>query len=142
MSIQAIKGIACSVVTGGTLFLYGKYVLPEEKPFTEHDQAEFRLLEKHDTEELKNWINDNEAKKLMSVEFDLNQDGQITGKEQTKAISFLSNLWKEKRNFFPATPLNIAQSRFTLLEALYSMSSDANDVHKKLTEEIDILRQK
>ena len=41
MSIRT--GIASAVVLGGAA-LFGKYIMPAEKPFSEYNQAEFRLL--------------------------------------------------------------------------------------------------
>ena len=134
--MSIITRIASAVLLSGVA-LFRDDVIPKQKPFSEYNQPEFRVLEKYGPSNL---IDLSKAREFMSAKFDVNQNGQITGEEQAKAVSFLAKLY-EKRNFIPATPLNIHESRLNLLRALYEMSLDPDDVHRKLIKEIARLRQ-
>ncbi len=62
------------------------------------------------------------------------------GEEEKKAVNFLANLWKEN-SIIPATPLNLAMSRFELARVLYDMSPDRSNARENLVKELERLRQ-
>ncbi len=127
------KTLASSFVLGGAYAM--SQFMPAEKPFSEMPAAEYRVLEKYDTDEKKNWISFEEGTDLLTGEFS-NPDGSIS---QTKAVGFLSRLWVDNSSF--SKPLNVAISRNKILAALYKMSPNTNEVHRNLTEEIQKLRE-
>ena len=136
-------GIASIVVLGGAI-LFGKHVVSEhnpsnyrflERPFSEYNLPEFRILGKHDTEEPKNFISYKEARNLISAEFALNQNNKLTKEGQRQAVNFVANIIRHTQKAVPLT-WNNSDLRRNLFIALRDMSQEPKSIFKDVPENL------
>ncbi len=129
--------IAVSSFIGG--IYAAREVMQVEKPFADMPAKEYRILERFDTDSTKNWISFEEGNNLLRSEFG-DKNRNISPEGQAKAINFLARLWVNRDYSFLA-PLNVTDSRFNILGALYEMSPDSNAAHRSLVETMQKLRE-